>query len=95
MKTTRPADSRPTASWSRRALLLSAATAPALATLAGPAAAQQAQKLAQKVVQYQEMPKDGHECDGCVNFIAPNQCKLVEGPINPKGWCIAFAPKTS
>ena len=55
------------------------------------AAAQE--KLAQNLVQYQEMPKDGNECDACVNFVAPNGCKIVAGNINPKGWCVAFAPK--
>lgn len=57
-----------------------------------PAAAQD-QKLAQNLVQYQETPKDGNECDKCVNWVAPNQCKIVAGNINPKGWCVAFAPK--
>jgi hypothetical protein len=94
LKTNRPADPTPAARWSRRAVLLSAATTPGLALLAGPATAQQAQKLAKNIVQYQETPKDGHECDACVNFVAPDQCKLVEGPINPKGWCVAFAPKS-
>ena len=51
------------------------------------------EKLAQNIVQYQEMPKDGAECDKCVNWIAPNQCKIVAGNINPKGWCVAFAPQ--
>ena len=53
----------------------------------------QDQKIAQNLVQYQEMPKDGAECDKCVNWIDPNACKIVEGKINPKGWCVAFAPK--
>ena len=52
-------------------------------------------KVAQAAVQYQEMPKDGQECDKCVNWVAPNACKIVEGNINPKGYCIAFAPKES
>ena len=39
------------------------------------------------------MPKDGAECDKCVNWVAPNACKIVEGQINPKGWCVAYAPK--
>jgi hypothetical protein len=51
------------------------------------------EKLAQNLVQYQETPKDGAECDTCVNFVAPNACKIVDGTINPKGWCVAYAPK--
>lgn len=64
------------------------------ATLAAGARTARAQeKLAKNIVQYQEMPKDGAECDKCVNWVAPNQCKIVAGNINPKGWCVAFAPK--
>ena len=60
-------------------------------TLRGAAA--QGEKLAQNAVQYQKTPKDGNECDKCVNWVAPNQCKIVAGDINPKGWCVAYAPK--
>ena len=75
----------------RTGLGLLAAGAAAVST-ARPARAQD-QKIAQNLVQYQEMPKDGAECDKCVNWVAPNACKIVEGNINPKGWCVAFAPK--
>ncbi len=51
-------------------------------------------KIAQAQVQYQTMPKDGQECDKCVNWEAPNACKIVAGTISPQGWCIAFAPKS-
>jgi hypothetical protein len=34
-------------------------------------------------------------CSGCVNFVAPNACKVVKGVINPNGWCVAYAPKGS
>ncbi len=67
----------------------------AVAGLTGVAATARAQdeKIAQNLVQYQENPKDGNECDGCVNWVAPNACKIVAGNINPKGWCVAYAPK--
>ncbi len=52
-------------------------------------------KLAQNIVQYQEMPKDGAMCSGCVNFQPPNACSIVSGEINPNGWCVAYAPKAS
>jgi hypothetical protein len=45
------------------------------------------------------MPKNGQQCDACVQYIAgpkpgaPGGCKVVEGPISPKGWCIAFVKK--
>ena len=53
----------------------------------------QDQKIAQNLVQYQEMPKDGAQCNKCVNWVDPNACKIVEGTINPMGWCVAYAPK--
>ncbi|GAC1340565.1 MAG: hypothetical protein NVSMB18_10900 [Acetobacteraceae bacterium] len=66
----------------------------AVAAYAGtrPAAAQD-QKLAPELVQYQATPKDGNECDKCVNWVEPNACKIVTGNISPKGWCVAYAPK--
>jgi len=51
------------------------------------------EKIAQAQVQYQAQPKDGQKCSTCVNFEAPNACKIVTGTISPNGWCIAFAPK--
>jgi len=50
-------------------------------------------KIGKELVQYQTTPKNGQECDACVNWLAPAACKIVEGQINPKGWCVAFAPK--
>ena len=61
--------------------------------IAAQARAQDADKLAQTVVQYQPTPKDNARCSLCVNFVAPNACKIVVGPIVPQGWCVAFAPK--
>jgi hypothetical protein len=52
-------------------------------------------KIAPAQLQYQATPKDGQRCDKCVNWEAPNACKLVAGTIAPSGWCIAFAPKES
>jgi len=50
-------------------------------------------KTAQKLVQYQQTPKNGQECDACLHFVPPDGCKVVDGKINPKGWCALFAPK--
>ncbi len=58
-----------------------------------PAAARAQTKIAQKLVQYQEKPKGPQECDNCLHFVAPSSCKMVEGKINPKGWCQLYAPK--
>ena len=52
-------------------------------------------KIAPAQVQYQTQPKNGQKCSQCVNFVAPNACKIVSGDISPEGWCIAFAPKNA
>ena len=75
---------------SRRALLWGCV---GLALAGGPRRALAQQKVAPKLVQYQEKPKGTLECDHCLHFIAPSSCKMVEGKINPKGWCALFAPK--
>ena len=82
----------------RRAVLKSALSlvcGTAAVAAAAPLARAQSAKLAQNVVQYQTTPKDGAQCSGCVNFQPPNACAIVDGEINPNGWCVAFAPKAS
>jgi hypothetical protein len=84
----------------RRVILRAGLTALGGAAAAAAAAARANQqtaqtKIAQKMVQYQDTPKGDQKCSICVNFEAPNGCKIVEGTINPNGWCIAFGPKSS
>lgn len=76
---------------SRRAVLWTGVIA-VTATLIPARAGAQA-KIAQKLVQYQEKPKGPQECDNCLHFVAPSSCKMVDGQINPKGWCQLYAPK--
>ena len=71
------------------AAAVGAATAVAAATRA---AAQQ--KIKQADAKYQDHPNNNQQCDGCIQFQAPNACKIVDGTINPKGWCQFFGPKT-
>ena len=57
-------------------------------------------KAKKQAMQYQEQPKNGQECDTCLQFVpgakagANGTCKVVEGAINPKGWCVAYVKKT-
>ena len=83
---------------SRRAVLKSgvAAMAAGVAALAAgveQAHAQPPNKVTQKVAHYQDHPNGNAQCSKCVNFIAPNSCKIVQGTISPNGWCLLFAPK--
>jgi hypothetical protein len=50
-------------------------------------------KATRQQVQYQDTPKNKQECSNCLQFIAPDACKLVAGKINPKGWCLLYAVK--
>ena len=56
-------------------------------------AAEQSHKISKAQVKYQNKPKGKQHCAVCVNFIAPHSCRLVEGKINPNGWCTLFSPK--
>jgi hypothetical protein len=77
---------------SRRTVLIAAAcAAPALALTTGVANA----KMAQTAVRYQSTPKEGHQCDGCAFFLAPDGCKMVDGKIDATGWCALWAAKKS
>lgn len=59
----------------------------------------QAAKASKAVAMYQDKPHGRQQCDGCVHFVpgatptADGTCKVVEGSINPKAWCVLFAPK--
>ncbi|HWJ20655.1 MAG TPA: hypothetical protein VNR65_18205 [Geobacterales bacterium] len=50
-------------------------------------------KVPKQSVSYRETPNGGNACSSCGNFVAPSGCTLVEGPINPDGWCGLFKAK--
>ena len=57
-------------------------------------------KLSKEAVKYTDAGNvEGKDCDDCSQFVPgktakePASCKIVEGPINPHGHCIAFSPK--
>jgi hypothetical protein len=79
---------------SRRNLLRGGLTILAGTVLATTAARADDDKVDPSSVQYQTTPNNGQQCSGCVNFVAPNACKVVSGTIVPNGWCVAFAPKS-
>jgi hypothetical protein len=69
----------------RTVLIVGAGAAPFLARITRTADA--AAKIPQSTAHYQPSPKNGQDCDDCVNFVSPSGCKLVDGSISPKGWC--------
>jgi hypothetical protein len=50
-------------------------------------------KLTHEASKYQDQPKDGQQCSGCVQFVEPASCKVVEDPIAAEGWCQLFVAK--
>jgi hypothetical protein len=80
---------------SRRVMLRGTALAlGAAATGTAAIRAEAQQKISQANAKYQDHPNGNQECDGCIQFQAPNACKIVDGPINPKGWCQFFGAKS-
>ena len=76
---------------SRRTVLIAAAGAAPLLTLAPSAHA--AKKVSQGAAQYQSTPKGDQFCGDCAHFVPPTACKLVEGNISAGGWCRLWAKK--
>jgi hypothetical protein len=50
-------------------------------------------KMTQKAVGYQDTPKGAQRCDNCTKFDAPSSCKIVQGNIEPAGWCKVYVKK--
>ena len=73
---------------SRRRLIEAALGAAAIAAAIPCAQAQQKWSRAEAL--YQDQPKNGFSCAFCTLFVKPRSCKVVEGDIDPKGWCKFF-----
>ena len=52
-----------------------------------------ASQLRKQDVRYQDQPKGNQRCAGCKNFVGPNVCRVVQGSVNPNGWCLLFQAK--
>jgi hypothetical protein len=77
---------------SRRTLLISVAGSTSM--LAGTLRwAEAGTKASQSAVHYQNTPQNGQDCAHCYQFMAPNSCKLVDGDVNPTGWCRLWVKK--
>lgn len=85
---------------SRRALLESGGLAIGVLIAGGatsPAGAddeiKEADKIKQTDAHYQRFPKGPQRCQICLQYVPPDKCKIVQGPIFPQGWCQFFAAK--
>lgn len=50
-------------------------------------------KRSKTEAQYQDRPRMGQQCSGCVHFEAPNRCSVVAGDISPHGWSRFYLAK--
>jgi len=83
---------------SRRAVLRNAATAvgligtSALATGCAQPTAQAPTLPKQTKLQaaYQDHPDGSERCGVCAHFIPPGDCRVIQGPVIPDGWCRNF-----
>jgi hypothetical protein len=78
---------------SRRTVLKGAIAAAGAAPLVAGGLTPAYAKVPKQSVSYRETPNAGKYCSICGNFEPPSSCKLVEGSINPNGWCGLFKPK--
>ncbi|HVO87193.1 MAG TPA: high-potential iron-sulfur protein [Casimicrobiaceae bacterium] len=44
-------------------------------------------------MKYQDQPNKDQKCSNCMQFVAPDSCKVVDGKISPDGYCIAWVKK--
>lgn len=77
---------------SRRLALWGALSALAAAGWRRPAAAAE-EKLSKAEAKYQNHPNGQQRCEICLQFLPPNQCRIVQGPIIARGWCQYFAAR--
>src|SRR5205814_1848550 len=42
---------------------------------------------------YQDQPNGEQRCGVCANFLPPNDCRVIQGPVMPNGWCRNFKAK--
>jgi hypothetical protein len=49
-------------------------------------------KVSKSAVAYQDHPEGEKRCGKCLQFQAPNNCKMVDGPVSAQGFCRIFMP---
>ena len=42
---------------------------------------------------YRDYPNGPQRCGVCVHFRPPNDCEVIQGPVQPNGWCRNFRPR--
>ena len=50
-------------------------------------------KATKEAMKYQDKPSGDKQCSNCLQFVAPDGCKVVDGTVSPSGYCIAWVKK--
>jgi hypothetical protein len=53
----------------------------------------EADKIKQTDAHYQTRPNRQQRCEICLQFLQPDKCKIVQGPISLRGWCQFFTAR--
>lgn len=60
-----------------------------------------ASRASKQDVQYQDTPKNGQQCDGCIHYQPENsgqsgvgRCAVVAGQVSAQAYCIAYSAKS-
>ena len=56
----------------------------------GAAGAPPMPKQTKAEARYQDHPNGSQRCGLCANFVPPNDCRVIEGPVMENGWCRNF-----
>ena len=73
---------------SRRGAMTLIGAGLAVATL--PTKQAKASQMSQRVAHYVAVTPNGKKCSACKFFEHPHSCKVVEGNIDPNGWCMLW-----
>lgn len=88
---------------SRRSLLKGGAMLASMVVVATTAAVTSMPAIAgatKSAMQYRDTPNGKQECSNCTLYVpggssgASGTCKVVDGSISPRGYCLAYAAKT-
>ena len=47
-------------------------------------------KQSKQEARYQDYPNGDQHCGVCANFIPPDGCRVIKGPVSVNGWCRNF-----
>ena len=91
-------DGRPSGRHDRqRRFLIQGATAFTVLTVGAAAGCQvqQQQKVSKAEAGYRPNPNGPQACGNCVNLIAPDGCRMVQGPVAANGWSRYWRPRAA